>query len=156
MISPRLAARRRHYPGAILLQRAAPSRWSGHSSWHRTAVLLNILREFHLAPPGLKPVSGFRQRKTSRATCTEKGPTASLRRIVESRKCDETMPMLWRNSGMTPRAMVSLVNGRAISSASCISANSIHRQNRASGDSANPSTPDWNESDRRKLLTELA
>jgi hypothetical protein len=61
-------------------------------------------------------VSGI-ERHTARATSTVNGPAASLRRISPSRNSDgELMPIARRNSGTTPRVMVFLVKGRAISS----------------------------------------
>src|SRR5205823_10284210 len=95
------------------------------------------------------------ERNTARATLTVNGPTASFRRIWASRNCDKFMPMLPRNSGITPRAMVFFVKGRAISSASWASANASQRENLAPTDRAKPRAQDWNGSHLRKLLTEL-
>src|SRR5207247_11218411 len=96
------------------------------------------------------------ERSTSRATLTVNGATPSLRRVSASRNCDELMPMLRRNSCITPEAAVSFVKGRAISSKPYVLLNSIQRENRESGDSVNPKAQDWNGSHRRKLSTELA
>ena len=63
-----------------------------------------------------------------------KGPTASLRRISEFRNCDELMPMVLTNSLITPEPMVSLVNGRAMSSNVWAFASSIQRENLELGD----------------------
>src|SRR5204862_7056177 len=93
------------------------------------------------------------ERNTPRATLTVNGPVDSLRRVSASPNCDELSPMARRNSGTTPRAMVSLVKGWAISSASYALANSIQGEYLTLKSGMTLSAKAWNGSDSWKPLT---
>ncbi len=96
------------------------------------------------------------ERDTQRATLTVDGPADSLWRTVVSENSDESTPIARRNSGTTPWVMVSVVKGRATSSASNASANSIQREYPRLGHRELSSTKAPNDSDRRKPLTTCA
>ena len=66
------------------------------------------------------------ERNISRAALTANGPGTRLRLIRVFPNRDGSSPIVRRNSGTTPWAAVSLVNGRAINSAPKRSANSIN------------------------------
>ena len=92
------------YPASA---RLFSSRYAASLVLHRTACS-------HLSCLPAAPI----ERDTRRATLTVNGPTSSLRRTFVSGNRDGSRPMARRNSGMTPWAMVSPVNGRATNSAS--------------------------------------